>query len=713
MSFETFFRLISYAAVFCGFLSLWVSGSLGAVVSVVFLSLMVAAWLLEDTRWQISEKLGTALIVLALPVFIVAWRLQWISVFDIDTEVAGILARLILSLSAIKLLQQKSSRDWVFLYLMSFFEVMLGAGLSISGLYLLSFIVYVVVIVCAIIALEIRKTAMSVEANSRASDTQNAPFRKPATRLPVTSLILIVFIAFLAVPLFFMLPRVGGAGLGSRSDSRPRSGFSERVSLGGSGEIEEDDSIVMRVRLDRSDRGGMYFRGTAFDTFDNLSWEKSSARVKLPYDKGERDAIQIDSALSRDNLTVQTIYLEPLKTSVLFALPKAVVVQGSFNTLYKDLYGAISFQGTNERVSYRVVSDRSTPSVDKLRSDKRPYAVEKGNYLQLPEDLDERIGHLAYRITEEVDNRYDKAKAIETYLRGTLGYTLQRRAGGRDPLSDFLFNVREGHCEYFATAMAVMLRTQGIASRVVNGFQGGEYNDAADITIVRARNAHAWVEVFFPGEDAWVTFDPTPPAGLVTASSDGGLAGTLKKYAEAIETLWIQYFVAFDDQEQRSLAKTMRSGMAGLQAASVAYMDIIREALVGWWSDIRGADGGQAMAYAASKGLGVIAAVLIVLFAGRRSMRWLLLLPIWNKFWNKENDGRKSMVDFYEQMLTILEDRGIKKESFQTPLEFAAASNIREAVLITDQYNKVRFGNREVSLEEAKEVDRWLQAIKG
>src|SRR5688500_5067500 len=125
MNFETFFRLISYAAVFCGFLSLWVSGSFGVIDSVLFLSVMAAAWFLKESKWQNSEKVGTALIVLALPAFIIYCRFVWIYVNNDDTEVAGILARLILSLSAIKLLQQKSSRDWVFIYLMSFFQVML------------------------------------------------------------------------------------------------------------------------------------------------------------------------------------------------------------------------------------------------------------------------------------------------------------------------------------------------------------------------------------------------------------------------------------------------------------------------------------------------------------------------------------------------------------------------------------------------------------
>ena len=115
---------------------------------------------------------------------------------------------------------------------------------------------------------------------------------------------------------------------------------------------------------------------------------------------------------------------------------------------------------------------------------------------------------------------------VEEYLRTSFGYTLEQKASGDDPLSDFLFNVREGHCEYFATAMAVMLRTKGIATRVVNGFQEGEFNATANMYVVRQRHAHSWVEVYFPGENAWITFDPTPSAGRESGASMSGITAS-------------------------------------------------------------------------------------------------------------------------------------------------------------------------------------------
>ena len=132
------------------------------------------------------------------------------------------------------------------------------------------------------------------------------------------------------------------------------------------------------------------------------------------------------------------------------------------------------------------------------------------------------------------------------------------KASGPDPLADFLFNVKSGHCEYFSTAMAVLLRTHGIAARVVNGFLPGEYNEAAGAYTVRQSDAHSWVEVYFPETRSWVTFDPTPSAGRREPVRTG-LAAQLQKYAEALELLWFQYVVGYDKQEQRSLATSLHN----------------------------------------------------------------------------------------------------------------------------------------------------------
>jgi transglutaminase-like putative cysteine protease len=721
MNFERYFYLISYAAVVCGFLALWASGVFGVLGTAAFAGLVVAAWFLEGSLWQLSERMGTALIVLALPAFYLFWKLHFFSFSRPDTLLPEVLPRLILSLTPIKQHQQKGDRDWIFLYLMAFFEVLLGAGLSISALYLASFILYLLVMVCAVIAFEIRKAAGTIA--QRAGKGQNrmqlrttekfAEF--PSRRLPVIAVVLILFILALGTPLFFLLPRVGGAGFAGRSgEDSTSSGFSDTVQLGGIGRIQQNDEVVMRVRVEGGDNAADRYRwrGIALDTFDNQNWSKSRPFARQPITKDDRDLIQIDYASGKDSLVTQTVYLEPLYTSVLFGQARIVALQGNLPAVFRDQDGSITYPHSGERTSYKVISDPALPPLARLQQDNGPYSADARSYLQLPDDLDRRIGDLAEQVTENSNGRFAKAQAVEAYLRRNFGYTLELKAKGDQPLADFLFNVREGHCEYFATAMAVMLRTQGIATRIVNGFQQGDYNSTADVFVVRQRHAHSWVEVYFPKERVWVPFDPTPAAGRSLSGTPAGIFGTFDSYLEAMETFWIQYFVAFDNQEQQSLAQSVRKGFGEYQTKAAFLSTSIYDKLSAWWSDLRGDRGLQGTAAAIGYGIGYAAAALLAMFgamwAGRKMLKW--------KFWRRVRDRffagpRASIVEFYERMLNALESKGLLREAHQTPLEFAFATGIPEAVKITEKYNRVRFGEKYLTREESAEVEDWLETL--
>ena len=721
MRFETFFKLISYLAVFCGFLALWVSGTFGIVESLGFVGVVVGAWFLEGSRWQISERVGTALIVLALPAFYLAWRFQVITPTGGETWIAGVLARMILSLTAVKLLQKKSDRDWTFLYLMSFFEVLLAAGLSISALYLASFIAYLLVMVCAVIAFEIRKTSFAVE-RSVAGDTEkrrdpssdgNASL--PIRRLPTTAVALIVFIIALALPLFFMLPRVGGAGLGANTGGAgTTTGFGDTVRLGGSGLIQENNAIAMRVKFENvlEIQSELYFRGAVLDSFDNKTWSRSKNPPMSVIVRDGREILPIQPVPERRNFTKQTMIVEPMDIPMIFGVPRIVALQAGFQFINRDAYGSLRHKNGFERVTYTVYSDRSTPAESALRADKMPYTTDVQNYRNLPDVYDRRIADLAKRITEKIGNRYDKARAIEEHLRNNFGYTLQQKAGGDEPLADFLFNVREGHCEYFATAMAVMLRTQGIATRVVNGFHGGEYNDTADVLVVRQRNAHAWVEVYFPGEDAWITFDPTPASGEGDAAATG-FVGTINKYFEALETFWIENFVAFDNQEQRSLASSVRTGFLNYQQAIAGYLGRTQDAAADWLADIRGDKGWEARRDAIIYGIAYLIAALVGIVLLVYLYRKMVKLKVWERLRDRLFRRRPALiVDFYERMQTRLAQMGLKREPHQTPLEFAFAVGMPEAVSITEKYNRVRFGQQPLTKVEVSDIENWLKGLE-
>ncbi|MGI8786928.1 MAG: transglutaminase TgpA family protein, partial [Pyrinomonadaceae bacterium] len=679
------------------------------------------AWFLENSRWQISERIGTLSIFVVVPIFYIG-KYKIIGVAGMSAaEIAGMLAKMILMLTAIKLLQRKADRDWLFLYLMSFFEVLLAAGSSISLLYLASLILYLLVTICAIIAFEIRKTSRSIGENTnfkKIENKQNNFAKIPIARLSSTAITLLVLIIAFAAPLFFALPRVGGAGLGSSGSGLSNvTGFSDSVSLGEIGQLLQSDQIIMRARIENADGKNLTsfkWRGVALDTFDNKRWSKSKAGYSEPIYKSERDFFLLDYASGRENLTIQTVYLEPIDTPALFTVSRPVAIQGNFQFVKKDSEGAISFLRNNsDRLSYKVYSDMSVPSAEELKSDDENYLPEYKRYLQFPEKMDARIANLAKQITESKTNRYDKAKAVEKYLQTQFGYSLEMKAKGDEPLADFLFRVREGHCEYFASAMAIMLRTQGIAARIVNGFQSGEFNETAGVYIVKGKDAHSWVEVYFPETNAWITFDPTPFAGQPAARDTSGIVGKFNSYLEAVETFWIQYFVSYDNQEQKSLMRSVKNSFADYQSKTSAWLTEMQYRVSDWWKEARGDKGLQASAIAVAFGIGYLLAAIFGIIFIVWLYRIIKRLGVWRRIYDwLKRKNEATIIEFYERMQKVLASKGFTRAAHQTPLEFAFELSMPEAVSITEKYNRVRFGEKNLSKDETIEIENWLNSLE-
>jgi hypothetical protein len=723
MNFTTYFRLASYATVAAATLTLFIAGGTGAGLAIAFALIMIAAWKLEGTRWQLSERAALIVILASLPLFYVDWRvlplyldvqfLEGGATTRTSTEVI-VLAHLILFLSAVKLLQRKGDRDWFFLYLISFFEVLLAAGLSASPTFLATLALYLLCALTTVVAFEIQKARRKVTATQTRLlvPPDSTLFRKlpmrlwrrrylETRRLPLVSLGLLFLIVVLALPFFLIAPRTASSAL-KRSGGGVSAiiGFSDNVTLGAIGQLKRSDEIVMHVRVEDASgasMAGLRWRGVALDQFTGRAWIKSIDASRFEDKTDERGFFKLGTTVDVARLTTQTFFLEPIDTPVLFGAPRILAVQGRLPFVRIDSEGSIQTRPhDDEKVVYKVYSDIAAPGVTVLRSDPLDYLVPAARYLQLPGDLDPRIAALAKSVTAQSGSRtgYDRAQAIESYLRDSYEYSLDLKAGGPDPLSDFLFHVRSGHCEYFSTAMAVMLRTEGIASRVVNGFLPGEYNEAAGAYTVRQSDAHSWVEVYFPQTNSWVTFDPTPPAGR-TPRVRTGLAAQLSKYTEALELMWFQYVVGYDKQEQHSLAASLRKDLFDLRQGSSAALDRARGALPVIL---------QPVLFSV---VGLIALIMIALVARRvRHFGWRRGLKVWR------TGSESSRVDFYERLIALLERQGIKREPHQTPMEFANSVGIPDAIGITEAYNRVRFGVEKLSASELVEIETSLSRFE-
>ncbi len=722
-NFEHIFKIVSYTVAFSGVFALFVSGGVGILIATLAVFAFILAWFLENSRWQIKERIGLVLILSAIPLFYIDWKFQIFGAIGIGFAAIGSLARLILFLCVIKLLQRKSDRDWIFIYLISFFEILLAASVSISSFYIISLILFLLSSICAVILFEIRKTFRQINEKTKVISPTNLEKIESFSvkRLPVTAVVLLIATMLFALPLFFAFPRVSGAGFGNSAAGNRVTGFSDSVKLGEIGNLLQNDEIVMRVGFEQSNLQNLpqpRWRGVALDKFDNKSWSKTSYTNLEKFAKTESGFYLVDFPREDKNLVKYTVYLEPLETSVLFAMAKPIVIsRGNFLEVRKDDEGSIKVTRNGfDRTAYSVVSDVSQPAVEKLKDDNSNYSPQFDRYLQLPENLDKQISQFAAQITDGKTDRYEKAKAVEGYLQNNFGYTLQLKAGGNQPLSDFLFNVREGHCEYFASAMAIMLRTQGIATRIVNGFQTGEYNAAAGVYVVKQKDAHSWVEVYFPKENIWIPFDPTPFSGrtdAANAAASNGFVGKFNTYLVALETFWIQYFVAYDSQEQRSLFSSIKSGFNQYQAKSTFWLNNAQEKFIEWWKEVRGDKGYQQSLIAVGYAIGYVSALVL----GMIFLIWLFRKIIKSNFWLKfvnwlKNKNDVTIIEFYERMQKVLASKGFVRAEHQTPLEFAFALQMPEAVSITEKYNRVRFGEKDLSNDEAEEIENWLHNLE-
>ncbi|PYX52940.1 MAG: hypothetical protein DMG73_21425 [Acidobacteria bacterium] len=301
--------------------------------------------------------------------------------------------------------------------------------------------------------------------------------------------------------------------------------------------------------------------------------------------------------------------------------------------------------------------------------------------------LDARIPRVAEQISGSATSDYEKAVQIEHYLMLKYGYTLELpRVRPADPLANFLFQRKQGHCEYFASAMAVMLRTLHIPSRVVNGFRTGEFNDLTSQYVVRASNAHSWVEAYFPGY-GWVSFDPTPPG---PPQAHGGW-NRVMLYADAMASFWREWVIDYDAAHQNTLAQETARGSrrlleslrekarqqyaAMLNAASQAQRRVMQSPTR--WSVA-----------------GVLFTVMLVVLVNLRRLTTLIRSRGLRK--HPERSPRFAASIWYEQMTRSLARRGLRKLPTQTPVEFVSRiedGKLREEVsMFTRHYESARFG---------------------
>jgi protein-glutamine gamma-glutamyltransferase len=723
MAFRSYFVACSFTLVLTGFLALFLTGRLDPISSLLYLGALGAAWYVEQKRPEsrISSRTAIFLSTLAIP-------LCAVDIFLFGSNPFIALARFALYLSAIKLFQVKKDSDWGWLYSLTFCEVLLAASLTIDITFLASLGLFVFFFLATLSAFEIERSHRDVkrlEEETVAVRSDRPRALRRGAFLSSISGVQLIMIGFVAVPIFLLMPRFGGGALGSAlSPTETLSGFAEVVRIGDIERIRKNSAVVMYVQLNEPADRSYRWRGIALDTYNPRSntWSATQEWRFVPVNRrpGVPALATIESPVSEaqyQSLLSQTFYLEPLSVRTLFAAPTVKVIDNAPGAIAVDQNG--SLRGPElygKRVTYTALSDVVPLTPQEMLADTStayPTAVAPVA-LALP-PLDERVGALALSIVGDATAPVEKARRIEAYLRTQYEYTLDlgRTDTSIDPISDFLLNTRRGHCEYFASGMVILMRSVGVPARLVNGFQMGELNTINGTYTVRQSDAHSWVEVYLAGSARWIEFDPTPPGGQNTYST--GLAAQLRQSFEAVHMMWIQYVVTLDSSEQVSMMRAMQRGLVDAKTWITSTFKSWRAAVVDFLTS--SARLGSRMTGGLFVFVGVLVALGIAMMALMllQSRGWSFagfVLPTWRwgRFMRRSERPEQTAVRFYEQMLSMLSQHGIARERHETPREFAETCGIAEVSVLTDLYNRVRFGGA-LTAEVHREVDGALAGL--
>jgi hypothetical protein len=754
----------------------------------VLVTACLSLWVTDWKRWfQLNGLLANLAALIAAAISVSDFlRLQT------ESQLLAI-ANLLVYLQIILFFQEKSSRIYWQLLMLSLLQVVVAAALNLGVEFGLLLLVYMLLMVSALVLLFVhRETARfsgrQAVASSRLSELEgmcagktspkrrqkswsvlvgqtvgDLPNRMFGRSLPRHVAMICGVTLLLATLVFFLVPRHQRIAWQGIVPPRVESvGYSEEVTLGELGSVIQDPQLVMQVRFSDRETGEPYpitssatsllFRGGVLTDYD---CEKNKWSRMRPPRRGE-SWHQPSQGLE---VVRQEIKMESYSHSVMFGIyppvceetEHRIALDTNRNELYcKDDYrrrrhddapyvldttGLVN--GYQDPITASTVADRATigniNSIAVLTTEQRN---------QMPE-----MCRIAETVISDLNSQQttvkERAEALRDYFleSGKYSYTLDPHTtpDGIDPIDYFVAERRRGHCEYYAAALTLMLRSQDIPARMVIGFAGGDWNSYAKVYQIRQLHAHTWVEVYLSHDQlpdeyedrvdmasgGWLTLDATPEEERIRAAARtaGWFAGT-RELLEYAQIMWRRHVVNLSAERQdETIYEPLRE--AADQIAGLWQAGQSEGANVSSWH-AKFADTWEACwSYLLSwRGL---PAVVLFLVLVRIVWRWIR--PRWKRRTRRRADKKQGRqlpptIDFYDRLEVILAKEGLRRENHQTQRELAACAGgqladspalrgvSRLPRRIVDAFYRVRFGGRALDNSEAQAVEQALVDLK-
>lgn len=559
--------------------------------------------------------------------------------------------------------------------------------------------------------------------------------------------------------IFVIIPRVQAnslfSGLGFGGQSNTQSGFTDTVEFTEMGEIQTDPTIAMRAIPGRGFpmEGGapaiemLRLRGTALDQFDGRRWSRGSEvmRLTLIEDRSRQVNFRRRGAYERSAPMQMTIQMQPNRRRYLFGpdrthayffdrdvvaevdrLSECVQVAPWADTITYRVEASLPLREWEEvwraETARRALAEAGAALIDGLNveflGNRTPLralsrqaeldAFIERVYTQLPENDDmEVVRRLAREWGGEETDRITLARRIENRLRFDYEYSLDVSfASARDHLTEFLVRQRRGHCEYFATAMALMLRTYGIPTRIINGYASDEWvGSGGGYYLVRQEHAHSWVEVYFP-DAGWIAFDPTPASGIGNGRVPPTLYRLLTRWMDTARLWWYVSVIDFDARDQTFLYAFIFRALDRLPDPTKLFDRF-------WWSDVlRPGSSANRQALLGLIGLGLLVLVALLVRELRRMLHWRGGATAGAR---RAGFVAATAPPEYLRLLAIAE-RAFPRPAGQTPREYARRLATQQAALadlqtLTELYYGNRFSNGRWTSSEDERARQLIAAL--
>ncbi len=589
---------------------------------------------------------------------------------------------------------------------------------------------------------------------------------------------------------FFFLPRFGKAIL-DPIGQQASIGFSPAIKLGDLGPLLENPELVMQVELREaaSDapvnlRETPLLRGSLINRYQHGEWRPTPTQVE--------DLRKLSKAPRGADLVRERILIQPQQEAVVFAVypPYEADLRSGrrvrFDQTRQQLSrtnrdardGEFEYEllttGVSQGRQLRIIPQSQFPPLTRAASDLQQMAN-----LQMPDEspaygawrngddtspassptdtnpdtdpVDRLTGLRAAAATRirdrklDPDNYYAVAKSLETMLGSPpFEYTLERppAQSGVDPIEDFVVRNRRGHCEYFASALTLMLRSQGIPAQMVIGFRGGDWNAAGSFYTVRQLHAHAWVEAFLdadhvddipkselPGkfdgrQGAWLVLDPTPALDNDENTFTGTWRSRIAGISNYLQVMWSTYVVGLNaDRQEKAIFKPLSELGQTVQHALTSPARTASGLATHLWQWLFGGAHGERPAFdwEVVLALAILIALIYATYRiGRMTARWIG--PRKRRRASSATRRRINPVEFYRRLETLLARHGLRRGKAQTQLEFAQAAGhklqakfgLGAACLprqLVESFYRIRFGGQALDSAESQAVEQVLDEL--